>query len=162
MNEYHAHIQTILEECKKHLQRINYAYNELRPLMPFSAEIFIKMSEPQLAAMDQYIFRFSKLQDTVGQKLFKNILLFLGEEVYNKSFIDIFNRLEQLGVVENYDEWNRLRIVRNEISHEYDENKNELAEKMNSLLDSKESLETYLYDVFIFLKSRGNFLQFSF
>jgi len=60
-----------------------------------------------------------------------------------------------LGIVQNYNKWNEIRIIRNDISHEYDENKFELAEKLNIILKSKEDLEVYLEDVLHYLKNRG-------
>lgn len=155
MNSNEIRLRTVLSECRKHLLRINYAYSELLPLMPLTVEKIHRLNDQQMSNIDQYIFRFSKLQDTIGHKLFKHLLLYLGEEVYNKSFIDIFNRLEQLGIVENYDLWNELRLIRNEISHEYDENKYEMAEKLNKILNSKIVLEKYLSDTVAYLERRG-------
>lgn len=79
----------------------------------------------------------------------------MGEESYNKVFLDIFNRLEQLGIIEDYDLWKELRIIRNEIAHEYDENKQELIEKINKIISSKIQLEKYLEDVVAYLESRN-------
>jgi len=47
-----------------------------------------------LQGPDQYIFRFFNLLDAIRQKLFKGLLQFLGEEIYNKPFLYVFNRLE--------------------------------------------------------------------
>jgi len=44
-----------------------------------------------LAYSDQSIYRFSKLQDCMGAKLFKSVLLYQGENV-NKPFLDILNQ----------------------------------------------------------------------
>lgn len=129
---------SVIEECRKHQLRLDYAYNKLAP----------KVS-----------FRFSKLQDAIGQKLFKGLLQFLEEEIYNKPFLDIFNRLEQLDVIEDYELWNELRIIRNEIAHEYDENKNELIENLNKIINSKVKLEKYPNDVMNFIKKRGQDLM---
>jgi uncharacterized protein with HEPN domain len=126
----------------------------LAPLLPFTIEKADNFPDELTGHLDQYVFRFSKLQDAIGQKLFKGLLLFLGEETYNKPFLDIFNRLEQLGIIENYDLWNELRIIRNEIAHEYDENKHELIEKLNKIINSKDKLEKYLLDVIGYLKNR--------
>ncbi len=40
------------------------------------------------AFCDQVVYRFSKLQDIMGAKLFKSFLLFQGENI-NKPFLDI-------------------------------------------------------------------------
>ena len=48
-----------------------------------------------LAYCDQIIYRFSKLQDTMGAKLFKALLLYQGENI-DKPFLDLLNRLEKM------------------------------------------------------------------
>ncbi|HET8804145.1 MAG TPA: hypothetical protein VFM72_06165, partial [Aequorivita sp.] len=95
-----------------------------------------------------------KLQDAMGQKLFKAVLNVLGEVVHNKAFIDVFNRMEQLGIIQDYARWQELRIIRNEVAHEYNESKAELAEKLNKIINSKEFLEKYLNDVSQYLKTK--------
>ena len=145
---------SIIDECKKHQLRLDYAYSKILPSLPFTIENANNFSDELIAHLDQYIFRFSKLQDAIGKKLFKGLLLFLGEETYNKPFLDVFNKLEQLEVIENYGLWNELRIIRNEIAHEYDENKHELIEKLNKIVNSKAGLEKYLEDVLVYLKNR--------
>ena len=41
------------------------------------------------------IYRFSKLQDCMGTKLFKSVLMYQGENV-NKPFLDILNTIYKL------------------------------------------------------------------
>ena len=43
------------------------------------------------------------MQDVIGEKLFPALLYFLGEDISKRSFIDIFNRLEQLEIINDYD-----------------------------------------------------------
>src|SRR3989337_1047363 len=73
----------------------------------------------EIEHIDQMVYRFSKLQDSIGERLFKSLLMFLEEDVTNKPFLDILNRLEQLEILPSKDEWLKLRKVRNELSHEY-------------------------------------------
>lgn len=155
MTKEEAILISIISECKKHLSRINYAYRKLMPLLPFTPDKVAVLQDEEVEHLDHYIFRFSKLQDAIGQKLFKSVLVVLGEEVYNKPFLDIFNRLEQLAIISDYERWNLLREIRNEISHDYDEDPAELAEKLNKIVDSKTILEAYLNDVLAYLKKAG-------
>lgn len=62
--------------------------------MPLTPERYQQLTDAEIEHIDQYLFRFSKLQDAIGERLFKSLLLNLGEEIYNLSFIDVFNRLE--------------------------------------------------------------------
>lgn len=80
--------------------------------------------------IDQLIYRFSKLQNTMGEKLFPAILLLLKEDVKPLSFIDRLNRLEELEMIEA-DAWLRMREIRNEIAHEYSFNRDEVVQSIN-------------------------------
>ena len=154
MNKDAVKLKAIIQQCNKHAQRLNYAYSKIAFLLPFSAENVSRLKDEEISHLDQYIFRFSKLQDTLGQKLFPVVLARLGEEVHNKSFLDIFNRLEQLDIIKDYALWQELRIVRNEIAHEYNEDQHELAEKLNKLVNSKFILEKYFKDILRFLENK--------
>lgn len=54
--------------------------------------IYLKGSVP-------FFSRRTKLQESIGGRLFKAVLLFLEEDVVNRPFIDILNRLEQLEIL---------------------------------------------------------------
>ncbi|MCF8242840.1 MAG: DUF86 domain-containing protein [Melioribacteraceae bacterium] len=133
---------------------MNYAFERISLLAPLTKEQLEKLSNDDIAHIDQLIYRFSKLQDSIGQKLFKSILFTLDEQVSDKAAIDIFNRLEQLGIIEDYDKWKELRELRNELAHEYEEDLNETAEKLNSLLNRKSDLENYFNDIVKYIEVR--------
>jgi len=152
-NEYI--LNAVINECKKHLKRMNYAYQRLEIKMPITPELILQQSEEDIALIDHFIYRFSKLQDSIGQKLFKAVLNILDEEVENKSAIDIFNRLEQLEVIKDYDTWKDLRDLRNELAHEYEEDEVKLAESLNLLFVKKSELEQYLNNILSYLAKRG-------
>jgi hypothetical protein len=109
--------QENLFECNKHFQKIQIAKQHLADQMPLTAENYLKISDVDMSFIDQLIFRFSKLQDSMGEKIFPFILRMAGEEVKKKTFIDILNRLEELDIV-NKNEWLQLREIRNQIAHE--------------------------------------------
>jgi len=75
--------------------------------MPLSIESYLSLNDVDLSFIDQLIFRFSKLQDTMGEKIFPFILVLSKEDVKKKTFIDILNRLEELEVVDKT-EWLKL------------------------------------------------------
>jgi len=136
-----------LKECELHIKRLNNAYNKMKNLMPLNADKYKNLTEDDIEHIDQYLYRFAKLQDAIGQRLFKNVLLYLGEEIENKPFIDIFNRLEQLNIIENYDKWLELRVVRNELSHDYEDDPKQNSIKINKIFDLKESLILYFVNI---------------
>lgn len=155
MNKNKFILKSVVIECKRHALRMNNAYKKILPSLPIKAKDIIKLSDDEIEHIDQFIYRFSKLQDSIGQKLFKSVLSELGEDVSSKPTIDIFNRLEQLGIISNYEKWKELRDLRNDLAHEYEENEKEAAEELNLLFDKKEQLEKYLNDILIYLNDKG-------
>ncbi|PJA96619.1 MAG: toxin-antitoxin system antitoxin subunit [Ignavibacteriales bacterium CG_4_9_14_3_um_filter_34_10] len=143
-------LKSILDECEKHLDRMNFAYENISHLFTVDTKKISQLKKEEITFIDQFIYRFSKLQDALGQKLFKTVLINLDEEVTNKSSIDIFNRLEQLEIIKDYDKWKLLRDLRNELAHEYEEDESEMAEKLNLLFEKKTDLEKYFLDIKIY------------
>ena len=60
----------IIEVCDKHILRINEALKGLGLDLPISPDCYASLSAEQVRCIDQFIFRFSKLQDAVGAKIF--------------------------------------------------------------------------------------------
>jgi hypothetical protein len=67
---------------------------------------------------DQLLFRFTKLQDALGERLVAATLMRLAEPAEDWPMRDRLNRLEKLGYL-NADDWLRWRELRNRLSHEY-------------------------------------------
>ena len=99
--------------------------------MPLTVELYARLSDVDMSFVDQLIFRFSKLQDTLGEKIFPAILTLSEEDVKRKTFVDILNRLEELDVI-NKNHWLKLRETRNQIAHEYSFNTEELLESITN------------------------------
>ena len=131
-------LSRIFYECDKHIQRIEYATKNMSKFMPLYKDKYISLDNDKIKDIDQFLFRFSKLQDTMGQRLFKNILLFLGEDVESKPFIDILNLMEKFGLLESAIEWRRLREARNELAHNYDDDADEMSLIINKLYGDTE------------------------
>ena len=128
-----------LYECDKHIQKIKIAKKNLQNIIPLSLESYNIIDDIQASFIDQMIFRFTKLQDTIGEKIFPGILELLGEDIKSKSFIDRLNRLEELELV-NKNQWLRLRKDRNEIAHEYSFNQEEVIDSINLIYDLSEEI----------------------
>ena len=73
---------------------------------------------PQNSEMlDAFVARFSRLQDTIGDKLLPAILKLNLEPV--GSQLDNLFRAEKLGWIDSADQWIELRGLRNSLVHEY-------------------------------------------
>jgi len=119
--------------CKIHLDRMNFAWEKIGVHFPLNKERYLQLEPETLSFFDQLIFRFSKLQDSLGGKLFPAILENLGEEIKGLPFIDRLVKLEELNVIPNADEWMMLREIRNLVTHEYPFIADEVIEGLNLL-----------------------------
>jgi hypothetical protein len=71
-----------------------------------------------LRLADQILFRFTKLQDALGERLVPATLQQLAESFEDWSMRDRLERLEKLGYLV-VDDWLRWRELRNRLAHEY-------------------------------------------
>ena len=85
--------------------------------------------------IDSFIFRFTKIQDLIGEKLFKEILDKVGEYRRNMSVTEIIDRAEKLEVIDSADKWSNFRELRNSLSHEYPSNEAELIKDIRLAMD---------------------------
>lgn len=152
-------IEKLIVECDKHLKRINGAYLKMSVFMPLDAKRYQQLTDDEIEHIDQFLFRFAKLQDAMGEKLFMLLLEFLKEEYTRaRPFIDILNRLEQLGLLEDKNVWLELRKVRNNIAHQYEDEPQQAAEALNAIYASKSILEkiyTSLRTSYVGMRDKG-------
>lgn len=151
-------IEKLFNECDKHLHRINHAANKMAVFMPLNASQYEKLTDDEIEHIDQFLFRFAKLQDSIGEKLFILVLEFLKEEnIKSKPFIDILNRLEQLELLADKNIWLELRKIRNNIAHQYEDEPKQAANALNAIYEAKPVLESIYCSLKIrFLAVRDN------
>jgi len=142
----------ILKICERHGDRLQWAMESLRPLFPFTAETFPLLTDVEMAILDQFLTRFSKLQDTMGAKLFPEVLEITKEQGDLATFIDKLHRLEKIGVIISADEWLLLREMRNAFSHEYPDDPEMQAALLNKAFKLAVDLLRTLDGVKIFLE----------
>lgn len=158
MNELEEKLIIVLYECNQHKKMINNAYSHLQKYLPLEKEKYINFSLDEVGFIDQFLFRFAKLQDSMGEKLFTTMLLLLGEDFSKKPFIDMLNRLEKLELLEKQD-WSDLRTIRNSVAHEYSFNVDELVDSLNDIFNVKDKL-LWTYDNFyIYCKEKFDFVR---
>ncbi|WP_324172645.1 hypothetical protein [Sulfurimonas sp.] len=140
MNLYEEKLIKIFNECDKHIIRITSSSGKMKSNIPLNKDKYLNLLDDEVEYIDQFLFRFSKLQDSIGEKLFKTILLYLDEKIENKPFIDILNRLEKLELLDDVNVWRELRDDRNNLAHNYDDDPEETSEVINKLYSKKEML----------------------
>ena len=122
-----------MEECDAHILRIQNAINHLAPKLPFTKEAYDFLSDSDIAYIDQIVFRFSKLQDTTGNKIFPLGLVLLGEDIEARPFIDLLNKLEELRIIPSSSKWMEWRELRNDLTHEYPDIVEDRIDALNNL-----------------------------
>ena len=129
------------ETCTLHLKRMEYAKSKVLAFIPLDRDAYYTLDDEAIGSLDQYIFRFSKLLDLMGSRLFPLTLEALAESVTDQPFIDILNGLERLGILDSAFGWVQLRKIRNDISNEYPASLIERIEGINLLFDKLEELK---------------------
>lgn len=92
-------------------------YNELKT-KSIDAKFFDDYQNVRI--VNSFLFNYSKIQDKIGAKLLKKVL-YVQKEIDNEniSMKDALNLLEKLAIIKNSHAWDRLREIRNNLSHEY-------------------------------------------
>lgn len=93
--------------------------SQLHAVMPVTAATLPELTEEQVRALDQFVYRFGKLQDAAGTQLFPAVLAALEEPYREWAMRDRLNRLEQLDILSALDDWEAVRAIRNRLTHEY-------------------------------------------
>ena len=117
---------------------------QITGLFPLTYETYNTSTEATIGNIDQLIFRFTKLQDELGNNTFRFLLVYLQEDIVDKPFRDILNSLERLKIIESADTWLILRELRNDLTHEYPELVDETIDKLNHLFHQLPLLENIL------------------
>jgi len=144
----------ILEENLKvshlHLERLKIlSVDILQNNMLESLEDF-----EAIKTIDAFVYRFVKLQDYMGQKLFKNLLKSLGEDYDSLSFLDILDKLEKLGIIPKADEWIQIRKLRNKLTHEYPDNISLVKDEIILAIEKIRNFEEVLRVISSYVKNK--------
>ena len=147
-------INNIIKECDIHIERIKSSLDDIKQIMPLTVEIYKKINKDEIKSIDQLIYRYTKLQDKIGSSLIKNICVFFEGDDDRRTFIDCLNILEKHYILENANDWEKFRNIRNRLTHEYetDINKqvqmiNDLSITINKLLDIFGNIKTKFNEI---------------
>lgn len=112
-------LQDAWRECERNLYYLRGALSSLAPILPMTGERFEHLTDAQVRSLDQFILRFTKLQDAMGSRLFPAILQYLQEQYEERPMLDKLNRLEKLGYIRSAEAWQNIRDTRNKFAHDY-------------------------------------------
>jgi len=122
-----------LEESNIHIDRLNDVLNVLEKLYPLTTETIEILSLENKDKLDVLAFRFSKLQDLLGTKIFREYLEVLQYPVEDKNFLELLKELDKQNIID-IDIWSEFRGIRNSISHDYPFDEDEKVEAINYLI----------------------------
>jgi hypothetical protein len=138
---------TSVQKCRTHLVRIHYATGQIKELFPLTPDRYKNLTEANIGNIDQLVFRFTKLQDEIGNNTFRLLLEFLKEDCIGKPFRDILNTLERLQIVDSSDTWLSFRELRNDLAHDYPMMIDETVDKLNYLVLQLPLIENILKNI---------------
>ncbi len=134
-------IASSIRECDSHISRIHRAVKLLASSFPLSA-VSLESADDQLVEhVDQFVYRFVKLQDSMGRRLFPSLYTVLENDDAPLPFLDMLNRLEKLEVVTSVADWQFFRNLRNNLAHDYPESIEQTAQTLNALFSEWQKIE---------------------
>jgi len=148
-------LQATLRECQLHAGVLREARDELGDAH-FDAETVVHISTEQRRLLDQLAYRFSKLQDNMGMRLFSALLDWTEEPLpESATFAEKLQRLERLGALESVERWRELRETRNQLAHEYEDAPALKVTALNRFIADVETLLVMWQKVVAFEKNNG-------
>ena len=145
-------INEIFKICDEMIKSCDIDYNELKN-KHIQNNFFDDYNNTRL--VNSFLFNFSKLQDKIGAKLFREVLYQLKEiDKQNLPMIDILNLLEKLEIIDNTKEWDLLREIRNSLAHEYPFDIHERIENIKIAINRYEILKKIYMNLKTFYKSK--------
>ena len=144
-------LKETIETTYLHFNRAKGNYEEI---LNYRLDIDIFENKETIKTIDAFIFRFIKLQDFMGDKLFKEVLKKIGEYKDNMALIDILDKLEKLEVIDGADRWLDFRFIRNKLTHEYPDNEEDVIEGIKMALLYFAEIETVLQSIMKYIENK--------
>lgn len=104
-------------ECDRHLAALQEALQDWHSRPTPDAQA-LELDSPLRRLTDQILYRFTKLQDAMGERLVPATLGWLREAHESWPMRDRLDRLEKLDFLD-VNTWLQWRDVRNRLAHEY-------------------------------------------
>ncbi|NBC28722.1 MAG: hypothetical protein GVY29_01880 [Spirochaetes bacterium] len=136
-----ATIESAITECEAHRQKLEQGQTRLSSVFPLTERRLSGLDEQSVTLLDQFIYRFTKLQDSMARRLLPSLYQYLEADNQPRPFLDLLHRLEQLEIVSSVERWQQLRALRNNLAHDYPENTAQTVATLNELFDSWRDLE---------------------
>lgn len=125
--------------CQGHADALQDALQDIK-VRGVGVDDYAHLGKEDRLLLDQFAYRYTRLQDDMGAKLVPALLKALAEDVASMSALDRFARLEQLGWLVSADDWQILRQIRNQFAHDYPDNPTERIERLQAAIHAAAQL----------------------
>lgn len=105
-------------------------------IYPLTESSLIHLPIEKRAFIDSLIYRFLIIQNYASTKLFPLIAQIITSEPQQYSWFDILALMEKHQIITSEEQWDKLRKLRNLLSHEYENIPDLCAMDINRLLES--------------------------
>lgn len=147
-------INDVFDELDLHFKRIDAIIPEIEKWMPLKVDDF--NNTEVVKTIDSFIYRFIKIQDKMGDKLFPGFLQLLQEYHRNMALIDVLNTLERLEIIKSAEEWVDFRKLRNTLTHEYPDNEEEIISTLELALEAYNKIKKVYSSIINDVRNRGD------
>jgi uncharacterized protein with HEPN domain len=106
-----------LDEAYRSAKLIILSYPRVENFFPLTGEDLKNLDIDSLDKLDAFRVRFCDIQDAIGNKVFRSLLVM--EMEYLGSNLDVLNQIEKRGIISSFEEWQDLRNIRNLFIHDY-------------------------------------------
>lgn len=124
----------------------------MKKVMPLNVDAIQSFNPENLDMIDAFRVRFCDLQDSLGNKVFRTLLL-LEEETIGTG-IDVINKMEKRGILDSFDSFKKVRNIRNAFSHDYPDSDEAKVELLNDAYVNSKILIQILNNVIDYMKDR--------
>jgi hypothetical protein len=106
--------------------------------------------------VNSFLFNYIKIQDKISAKLFRQVLLALREIPDGAvPMIDMLHLLEKLNIIDNSEQWDMLREVRNIIAHEYPADLEERIDNIKLALSGFDTLKRIYASLQVYVNAKA-------
>ena len=149
-----ATIESAIREGESHLRHLQRAAGVLARRFPMTPDELHALPEDTVPILDQFIYRFTKLQDSMATRLLPSLHAFLRADDTPRPFLDVLAYLEQLGALTSEESWQFFRELRNNLAHDYPESADQTTQTLNTLFARRDEIRTMFATARDYYRSR--------
>ena len=137
-------------EAIRTAERLQISLRRLKANFPLDGKELKDPSDDLIDGLDAFRVRYSDLQDCIGNKIFRGILLL--EEETPASTLAVLNKMEKRKIIHTVDAWRKQREIRNAFAHDYPNKESDKAEALNAAWETAPAMIALLKSIVKYFK----------